>query len=102
LRDPEEALDRDWDPRAGEANPFLHLALHLAIVEQLGLDRPAGIRALHRNLSREMGDTHEAEHRIVECLARALWRAQHDGKGFDAKSYLKCIKRVGGRIRPRG
>ena len=35
----------DFDPQRGATNPFLHLGMHLAIREQVGTDRPAGIRA---------------------------------------------------------
>jgi hypothetical protein len=102
LADPDTNLDRDWLPEQGESNPFLHLGLHLAVLEQLSLDRPASIRKLHRNLMSATGDAHEADHRIMACLAEALWRVQHDGKPFDEKAYLKCLKRCGGGIRPRG
>jgi hypothetical protein len=101
LEDPDAALNRDWLPEQEEANPFLHLGLHLAVLEQLTVDRPAGIRKLHRNLVSATGDVHEAEHRIMACLAEALWRVQHGGKPFDEKAYLKCVKRSGGGIRPR-
>jgi len=102
LEDADAVLDRDWLPEQGETNPFLHLGLHIAILEQLSIDRPAGIRKLHQNLVATTGDVHEAEHRILECLAEALWRVQHDGKPFNDKAYLKCIKRAGGGRRPRG
>ena len=35
LADEETALDRDYLPELGESNPFLHLAMHLAMREQL-------------------------------------------------------------------
>ena len=99
--DPDDLLDRDWLPETGDANPFLHLGLHIAVLEQLSVDRPAGIRKLHRNLSAASG-AHEADHRIMECLAETLWRAQRDDKPFNDKAYLKCIRRLGGGSRPRG
>jgi Domain of unknown function (DUF1841) len=102
LEDPEATMERDWLPEQGEANPFLHLGLHLALLEQLSVDRPGGIRKLHRNLVGATADLHEAEHLMMACLAEALWRLQHDAKPFDEKAYLKCIKRAGGGVRPRG
>jgi hypothetical protein len=102
LEDADTSLERDWLPEQGESNPFLHLGLHLAVVEQLSLDRPAGIRKLHRNLATATGDVHEADHCVMACLAEALWRVQRDTKPFDEKAYLKCLKRSGGGIRPRG
>ena len=40
----ERALARDF--AAGDTNPFLHMGLHMAVIEQLQTDRPPGIRAL--------------------------------------------------------
>lgn len=96
LQDPDDALDRDWLPEQGESNPFLHMALHLSVVDQLTTDKPAGIRRLHQTLLADTGDPHEAEHRIMECLATAIWHIQHEGKPFNEKRYFKCIKRAGG------
>ena len=45
MENPERYADRDWQPESGETNPFLHLSLHLAVAEQLGVDQPPGIRA---------------------------------------------------------
>jgi len=94
LESGDEALDRDWLPEHGETNPFLHLSLHLAILEQVQTDRPAGIRALYRQLMQaESGDVHAAEHRIMDCLAEAIWQAQRDGREPDMQRYLGCIER---------
>ena len=101
LRDPDGVLDRDWLPEGGETNPFLHLGLHLAVLEQVGLDRPTGVRKLYRRLIESTGDVHEADHIIMECLAETLWRTSQDGKPFNEKAYLKCIRRSGGGTRPR-
>jgi hypothetical protein len=99
--DPDDLLDRDWLPETGDINPFLHMGLHIAVLEQLSVDRPAGIRKLHSNLTADTGDVHEADHRIMQCLAEALWRAQRDAKPFNDKAYVKCIRRQGGGSRPR-
>ena len=101
LTDPDRTLDQDFSPESGEGNPFLHMGLHIVILEQLSIDRPAGIRRLHQNLVTATGDLHEADHRIMECLAEGLWRLQHDLKPFNDQAYLKCIKRAGGGVRPR-
>lgn len=91
------ALDRDWLPEHGESNPFLHMALHIAALEQVTTDRPPGISALYRQLVRDcLGDAHEAEHRIMECLAEALWTTQRHGTELDPTALLECIKTRGG------
>jgi hypothetical protein len=101
LSDPERNLDRDFSPEAGEANPFMHMGLHIAILDQLSVDQPPGIRRLHQQLVATTGDVHEAEHRMMQCLAEGLWRLQRDDHPFNEKAYLKCIKRAGGGQRPR-
>ena len=93
----DDVLDRDWLPETGDTNPFLHMALHIAVIEQLTTDRPPGIRKLYNRLLRTcLGDAHEAEHRIMTCIAEEMWKIQRYGKHFDDKRYMKCIKKQGG------
>ena len=88
------ALERDYAPESGMPNPFLHLGLHLAIREQVATDRPAGIAAVHRELSRRLGDVHEAEHRMLERLGEALWLSQRSGRPPDEAAYLESLRRL--------
>ncbi|MBK5939722.1 DUF1841 family protein [Halochromatium roseum] len=102
LEQGEAVIGREWRPEGGESNPFLHMALHIALQEQVSTDRPAGIQRLYQGMIRHcLGDVHEAEHRMLECLAEAIWKIQHDGRDFQPKSYLKCIKRRGAGNRTR-
>lgn len=89
----EDALARDWTPEHGEANPFLHLSLHLAIEEQLSIDQPPGLRAAFESRLQRHGERHAALHDILECLGETLWRAQRDRQPLDAAAYLDCIRR---------
>jgi hypothetical protein len=73
-------------------NPFLHLSLHLALREQLGTDRPPGIRAVIDKLARRLGDAHLAEHRATEVLGRMLWEAQRGGHAPDEQLYLAALR----------
>jgi hypothetical protein len=93
LEQGDAAVQREWTPEDGESNPFLHMGLHLALREQVVTDRPAGIADLHRALARRLG-RHEAEHRMAECLAEALWRAQRDGVLPDEAVYLEALRRL--------
>lgn len=90
--DPEKALDRDWLPEGGETNPFLHMGLHIAIREQLSIDRPPGVKAAYQALLTRTRDPHAAEHLMLECLAETLWRGQRDGRLPDEAAYLACLK----------
>ncbi|MDP2795647.1 MAG: DUF1841 family protein [Sulfurisoma sp.] len=89
----EDALARDWTPEHGEANPFLHLSLHLAIEEQLSIDQPPGIRGAFEQLAAHHGERHMALHDVLECLGETLWRAQSSRQPLDADAYLECIRR---------
>jgi hypothetical protein len=89
-----EALGRDYAPESGHSNPFLHLGLHLAIREQVATDRPAGIAAVHLELSRRLGDAHQAEHRMLERLGEALWLSQRTGRPPDETAYLESLRRL--------
>ena len=90
---PERYLDRDWQPEGGEANPFLHLSLHLAVAEQLAIDQPPGIRAEFERIKSARGDEHAALHALLECLGEVVWTAQRQRTAPDGELYLACLAR---------
>lgn len=87
-------LDKDYLPEAGRTNPFLHMGLHLGLREQVATDRPAGIASIFSNLAARLGDPHEAEHRMIECLAETLWEAQRDNRPPDEALYLERLRKI--------
>ena len=89
-----EALDEAYTPERGETNPFLHMGLHLAIREQVGTDRPAGIAALFTRIRDKTGDPHVAEHQAMDCLAETLWEAQGANKMPDEQAYLERLRKL--------
>jgi hypothetical protein len=90
----EDALARDYTPEGGQSNPFLHMGLHLAVRDQIATDRPAGLRKAFERLAQRTGSAHEAEHRIIECLAEAMWEAQRSGRPPDEAAYLQRVLRL--------
>jgi hypothetical protein len=90
LSRPERYAGRDY---TDEANPFLHLSLHLALEEQLSIDQPPGIARLFDELVKKKGERHAALHEALECLAETMWRAQRDQAPPDALAYLECLSR---------
>ncbi len=88
------ALDTDFQPEDGQTNPFLHMGLHLAIREQVATNRPAGITAIHQHLSQKTGDSHTAEHQMIDCLAESLWEAQSANQPPDEQKYLERLHRL--------
>ena len=97
LEDEAEARGRDFTPEAGQSNPFLHMGLHLAIREQSATDRPAGIAAIRAQLVERLADPHEAEHRMLERLAEALWLSQRTGRPPDEIAYVESLRQMLGR-----
>ena len=93
LDDPDGVLDQDYPPEGGKTNPFLHLAMHVSLREQVGADRPTGIAAVYRQLKIQAGDTHQAEHWLMECLGQTLWEAQRSNRMPDQHAYLACARR---------
>ena len=96
LADPQAALAAEFPPEAGRANPFLHLGLHLSLVEQLQIDQPHGIRDAWQALLRATGDEHEAAHRALDALAETIWEAQRDRVPPSDERYLDRLRRAAG------
>ena len=91
LASPEAYREKDY---GGEANPFLHMSLHLALEEQLSIDQPTGVVSkFNKIVEGKSGDRHSAIHEAIECLAEMLWYSQRHGTAPDAASYLDCLER---------
>ena len=86
--------ESDYLPDNGVTNPFLHMGMHLALREQISTNRPAGVSECHATLCQQTGSAHEAEHRMMECLAEALWSAQQHGGLPDETAYLECLEKT--------
>lgn len=90
---PERYLEQDWLPEQGETNPFLHLAMHLSIDEQLSIDQPPGVRALVQQLAARHGDLHAAQHDAMDGLGEMIWHAQRHRTAPDPNVYLNILRR---------
>ena len=93
VQDSAKSLALEPDTTHAEENPFLHMGLHMAIREQISIDRPPGIRALHVQLQARYAGSHDAEHVLMEALAQTLWEAQRSGKPPDERNYLELARR---------
>ncbi|MFN9775008.1 MAG: DUF1841 family protein [Burkholderiales bacterium] len=96
LDDPARALQAEVPPDAGRENPFLHLSLHLSLVEQVQIDQPPGIRDAWQVLLKATGDEHEAAHRAIDALAETVWEAQRDRSPPSNERYLERLRRAAG------
>jgi len=92
LADPDSAVARDYSVDGGQANPFLHLSMHLSIEEQVSIDQPPGIKAACAALTQRLGP-HDAHHQIMECLGEMIWKSQRDGAAPDAAAYIECVRK---------
>ena len=95
FEDDEAALTSEWTTESGEANPYQHLTLKLAIDEQLSIDQPPGLRAAFEALLARTGDRHAALHGVLECLGETMWRAQKSQSPPDGEAYVECVRRKG-------
>lgn len=89
LSNEKQALQQEFEP---EENPFMHLSLHLAVREQIQLNRPNGMTALYQEALNKFPNAHEAEHELVSTLAQFLWQAQQKGVMPDENAYLNTLR----------
>jgi len=98
MTDP-HALTREYGVDDGSGtNPFLHMGLHISIIEQVTSDRPRGIRAIYDRLRRRHPDSHEIEHAMMRCLAESLEEGRVRGEPPDENVYLRCLRRLESRM----
>lgn len=89
---PEKYLEQAYFPEMGETNPFLHMSLHLSILEQISINQPIGIKSAYQQLQQKMVDPHLAQHELMECLAETIWQAQRSQTPPDSEAYLTLIR----------
>lgn len=94
LENDHDELDKDYQPHAGQANPFLHMGMHISFREQYNSNRPDGIQLLYKKIFIKWGNQHEAEHVMMDCLAENLLKAQKSGALPNEKDYLDCLKKI--------
>lgn len=88
LEDPATFQRQEFTP---EENPFIHLSLHMTVREQIQLDRPIGVKQIYQTWC-EQQTAHDAEHKMMMCLAQLLWKAQETGQPPDEKDYLTALQ----------
>ena len=59
-------------------NPFLHMSMHIALQEQINSNRPSGITRIFNELISQSGSTHNAEHKMMECLKKIIDETNFD------------------------
>ena len=93
LADEPAALAARYTVEDGRENPFLHLSMHLAILEQTAIDQPTGMRQAVQLLAARRQSLHAAHHEVMECLGEMIWASQRSGLPPDGAAYLDCVRR---------
>jgi hypothetical protein len=93
LADEDAALAAVYTVDQGRTNPFLHLAMHLSIAEQCGIDQPTGIRQAVQLLAARRDGLHAAHHEVMECLGEVIWASQRSGLPPDGQAYIDAVRR---------
>jgi len=93
LADPVAALAAVYTVEEGRTNPFLHLSMHLTLIEQHKIDQPRGVRQALDLLAARRQSLHEAHHEAMECLGEMIWASQRSGLPPDGHAYLDCLRR---------
>ena len=93
---PARFKQQEYFPEHGETNPYLHMSLHLSILEQISINQPIGIADIYKQLKIKHQDEHAAQHDILECLAETIWLAQRNNTGLDTEHYLQLLQQKAG------
>lgn len=75
-------------------NPFFHMGLHIAVIEQVSIDRPPGIKSIYQKLLRKLGDQTSAEHKMMDSLARCLVESFHNPELEHEMAYMEALRRI--------
>ncbi|MDZ4140913.1 MAG: DUF1841 family protein [Methylotenera sp.] len=89
---PERYMGQQYFPEMGETNPFLHLSLHLSVIEQISINQPTGIAQIYHQLRQQHHDAHLAYHDLIDCLAETIWQAQRNNAPLDSAHYLNLLR----------
>jgi len=93
LEAPERYMHEQYFPEMGTTNPFLHISLHLSLIEQISINQPTGITKIYAQLRQQHNDSHLAQHDILDCLAEIMWQAQRNNSGLDSEHYISLLEK---------
>lgn len=75
-------------------NPFLHLAMHLTIRDQITLKKPPEVSTIFHKLQQKHGDSHIVEHLLMEPLARYLIQLQQSTTPPSITDYVSACQEL--------
>jgi len=84
--------DHEIDP-APEANPFIHVAMHSVIENQLASKKPIEVYQFYLALRKRKLDHHDAVHLLMAILAPLIFRVLHSKETFDEGRYVRLLRK---------
>lgn len=97
LANRDKYLNFQYMPEMGH-NPFLHLSMHLTLIEQLSINQPTGISDLFNQMHLKLKDRHTVSHEIMDCLGEMLYVAQRERTSPSVDVYFACINKKLGNV----
>lgn len=91
LQRPDQFMSQEFEI---EENPFFHMSLHISVREQIQMDRPAGIKTIYQNLVATHANALDAEHKMTDTLAQAMFTAQRTGQPANENEYMAKLNEL--------
>ena len=85
-------MQQEFFPELGVTNPFLHMSLHLSVLEQISINQPTGIAELYSTLVKKHQNEQDAIQDMIECLGEMIWQAQRNQSPPDSALYLSLLQ----------
>ena len=87
--DDPDILNKDYRT---DNNPFLHMSLHLSLLEQISINQPTEIAQVYQQLLQRYQDEMQVQHGMMECLVETIWQAQRYQQPLDSAAYLQRLQ----------
>jgi MoaA/NifB/PqqE/SkfB family radical SAM enzyme len=75
-------------------NPFLHVAAHLIIENQLAEENPKEVREILKQLEEAGADRHDAIHLIANPVMEQVFYTMKHKRPFDEQKYVSDLRRI--------
>ena len=89
---PAQFKHQEYFPDFGVTNPFLHMSLHVSVLEQISINQPIGIAEIYKTLIVKHQNEHDAIHDIIDCLGETIWQSQRNNTPLDSAYYLSLLQ----------
>jgi hypothetical protein len=84
----------DREIEAEGQNPFLHIALHSVIEQQIAAHNPPEVDQALFRLTRAGIPRHDALHQIARVFSGLLWELLKERKPFDKETYRRRLRAI--------